>query len=407
MRRVRSVTASVLVLGLIMGAWADLALAQGQDISSAQAERYDGPKARIAVADFEDKMSSAGYYRAEYGRGMSDMLATALFNTNRYIVLEREKLQAVIAEQNLGASGRVRRETAAPIGEIEGAELLITAAITGFDPGVAGGGGGLGGLLGGAFGAIAGSFKRAHVAMDLRVVDTRTSRVVSATNVEGSATGFAGGGALIGGALGGALGGFAKTPMETAIREMIQKAVDFVVSKTPQTYYRHTAAGAPVPAPASAPAPAQGASAPGAGVQPGAESEAPQVAKTAPPDETGTPKARKVLQTIRAEGDQDLLVHLNEVTVRSAVMTVVVSLTYQGKAEKSQYFSLSRASNFVMDYNTGKTYPAITTSGVTAGTVGPGEVKVLRATFKAPENAKSVAITLSTLGTFDDVKLGE
>ena len=105
----------------------------GPDIQSAQAEAYNGPKARIAVADFEDKMSSRGQYRAEYGRGLSDMLTTALFQTNRYIVLEREKLGAVVGELKHGTSDLFRREATAPLGELEGADLLINAAITGFD----------------------------------------------------------------------------------------------------------------------------------------------------------------------------------------------------------------------------------------------------------------------------------
>ncbi len=223
----------------------------GPDIASAQAESYDGPKARITVSDFQDKMSSSGQYNAAYGRGMSDMLTTSLFQTNRYIVLERDKLQEVIGEQNLGASGRVKKGTAAAIGQIEGAELLITAAITGFDPGAAGSEGSTGGLLGSAGGVLgsmlpqAFSYKKAHVAMDLRVVDTGSARVVAATSVEGSASGYSTAGS---GVLGGSLGSFSKTPMETAIREMIRKAVAFIVAQTPQSYYRFSATGAPVKA---------------------------------------------------------------------------------------------------------------------------------------------------------------
>lgn len=219
----------------------------GPDIASAQAESYNGPKARIAVNDFEDKMSSSGFYNAAYGRGMSDMLTTALFQSNRYIVLEREKVEAVLAEQNLGASGRVKKGTAAAVGQIEGAELLITAAITGFDPGVAGKEGNLGNL-GSSLGALgsllpeAFAYKKAHVAMDLRVVDTGTARIVAATSVEGSASGFSTVGS---GMLAGSLGSFSKTPMETAIREMIRKAVAFVVAQTPQSYYHFSATGDP------------------------------------------------------------------------------------------------------------------------------------------------------------------
>jgi len=108
-------------------------------IAAVQAEAYDGPKARIAVKDFEDKMSSTGVYRAEYGRGMRDMLTTALFQTNRYIVLEREKLEGVIQELRSGTSDLHRQEATVPLGELEGAELLVTAAVTGFDPGTSGG----------------------------------------------------------------------------------------------------------------------------------------------------------------------------------------------------------------------------------------------------------------------------
>ena len=211
----------------------------GPDIASAQAEAYDGPKARIAVADFEDKMSSKGYYRDEYGRGMSDMLTTELFNTDRYIVLERQKLRAVMAEQDLGATGRIKRETAAEIGEIEGAELLVTAAITGFDPGVSGTNVGLGGVLGGALGGVLGGVKTSRVAMDLRVIDTRTGRIVAATSVEANATSFSAGVGGIGSSMVGGLSTFAKTPMETAIRKAIHEAVQFVVQRTPRTYYRY------------------------------------------------------------------------------------------------------------------------------------------------------------------------
>ncbi|HET6201894.1 MAG TPA: CsgG/HfaB family protein [Planctomycetota bacterium] len=238
----------------------------GTNMSNAQAEAYDGPKARIAVADFEDKMSSSGLYRAEYGRGMSDMLATALFQTNRYIVLEREKLSHVLSEQDLGASGRVRREAAAPIGEIEGAELLVTAAVTGFDPGATGGEGSITGGLGGVFGGLTGAFKQARVSIDLRVLDVRTSRVVAATSVEGTATGVSAGVGSIGGGLIGPLSGFANTPLEKAIRGAIAKAVEFVASRTPAVYYHFAPNGAPLAAVAPPPLPAPSSMPASAGV---------------------------------------------------------------------------------------------------------------------------------------------
>jgi curli biogenesis system outer membrane secretion channel CsgG len=215
----------------------------GPDIGSARAESYHGPKAAIAVADFEDKTVGSGQYRAAYGRGMADMLVTSLFNTSRFIVLEREKLQAVVKEQDMGATGRFRQDTAAPIGELEGAQLLVMAAVTGFEPGTAGtraGGRQRGGILGDSrIGALAGGLQRSHLAIDLRIVDTATGRVLAATNVEGSARSYDLGGSVLGSQASGALSTYARTPMEQAIRRAIDAAVEFVASQTPAEFYRH------------------------------------------------------------------------------------------------------------------------------------------------------------------------
>jgi len=208
----------------------------GPSMQEAQMEAYDGPKARIAVSRFTDK-TGKGWWTGEIGDGMADMLTTSLFNTNRYIVLERQTLQDVLAEQDLGASGRIKQETAASIGEIEGAELLITGAVTEFEPGSSGIGGGLGGIGGGVLGGVLGGLKKSHVAIDMRVIDTRTSRIVAATSVEGKATDFNLGGVLVGSHVGGGLGGYSKTPIEKAVRVALGEAVKFIASKTPAKYY--------------------------------------------------------------------------------------------------------------------------------------------------------------------------
>jgi len=216
----------------------------GQDIVSAQQQAYNGPQARIAVARFKDK-TGGGWWSGNIGDGMADQLTTALYNTNRFIVLEREALDDVLSEQDLGAAGRVRGDTAARVGEIEGAELLVVAAVTEFEGAASGAQGGLTGVatgvLGGSYGTLLGGalggYKKAHMAIDMRIVDARTSRVLAATSVEGEATDVNLGGFAASGALAGGLGGWKNTPTEKALRVCIQKAVDFIVSRTPQTYY--------------------------------------------------------------------------------------------------------------------------------------------------------------------------
>lgn len=224
----------------------------GADIESAQLEAYNGPKARIAVTAFEDKIGGGHrpYWKAAYGSGLRDMLTTELFQTNRYIVLERQNLKAVMDEQDLGASGRVKKETAAPTGELEGAEILVKAAITGFEPGTGGGkvkvGNKLTGKAGSLIDSLGGSVSRASIAMDLRLIDTKTGRIIAATSVEGSATSIKAGGKASGVDQYGSLSGFAKTPMETAMRECMNQAVIWVVKQTPQNYMHFDpAAGEP------------------------------------------------------------------------------------------------------------------------------------------------------------------
>lgn len=218
----------------------------GPSIEEARAERYDGPKARIAVGEFQDKTAKGGGSTGwigmfgvnfkQIGDGMRDMLTTALFNSNRYTVLEREQLGAVLKEQDLATEGRIKKGTEAPTGEIYGAELIITAAVTEFEGSAKGVGGGTK-VLGVTVG---GGVKKAHIAIDIRIIDTKTSQIVAATSVEGSATSFGVGGATrIGGTLPVGLGGFAKTPTEKAIRVCIQKAVEYIVSQTPSEFYRY------------------------------------------------------------------------------------------------------------------------------------------------------------------------
>jgi curli biogenesis system outer membrane secretion channel CsgG len=424
-----STVLSALLLGGISIAFAQVRPGDGPTIEQAQAERYDGPKARIAVADFEDKMSSTGQYRAEYGRGMADMLATSLFNTNRYIVLERQKLSYVIAEQDLGASGRVKRQTAAPIGELEGAELLVVASVTGFDPGVSGGGGNLGvigsllggraGSIGSAIGSLAGGVRTAHLAIDLRLVDTKTGRVVAANSVAGSASDFSGSLGVANTPISGALGGFSKTPMEQAIREVIQNSVNFVVSKTPGQYYRVPAsapAAAPVPElqaafPGQTPQPQMGQPAPQTGFAPPASQPpgfAPQpmgtaVANVPQPSPPATPAA---LKSIATDKNPKLLAELTEVKKRGAIVSVVI--TVRNTASSKERLEYQQSGTHLLDYSDGKKYELVSgIQGKRSTTLGPNEQTVIRAMFKAPPKSDSVAIVIDEIGTFEDVSLNQ
>jgi curli biogenesis system outer membrane secretion channel CsgG len=188
----------------------------GQTIAQAQQQPMDGPKRRIAVTAFEMK---AGRGSASVGKGMSDMLTDALVNSGRFIVLERENVKDVLGEQDFGRSGRVRRESAPAVGEIEGAQLLIRGSVIQFEPECSGG------TL-----AIVG-MKQACVAIAMRIIDAKTGQVLNSTTVDGSAV-TAGAGLTLNlpyTPLPVGLGGWSKTPMEKAIRNCIDSAVQHIV----------------------------------------------------------------------------------------------------------------------------------------------------------------------------------
>jgi curli biogenesis system outer membrane secretion channel CsgG len=212
--------------------------AQGQSVMEAQMESYDGPRARIAVGDFQVKASRATY---EIGDGLREMLVTSLYNCNRFIVLDRQAMQDILLEQDLGASGRLKEATAAPTGELEGAEILVYGVVTEFEMDKSGTGINFGiSNLPLTFG---GGMSNAHMAIDLRAVDTATGRVVCATRVEGEAADFD---TRVGVMLGDddakmpiSLGTYSNTPMEKAIRVTIDKAVEYLSSNTPNQYFHH------------------------------------------------------------------------------------------------------------------------------------------------------------------------
>jgi len=205
---------------------------------------YSGPKARIAVADFDVKAAKA---TGEIGSGLREMLVTALINSSRFSVLERQALSAVMQEQELSSSGAAEQGMGGPQrGRIKTADLIITAAVTEFEPqasggkaGIGGGGGVGSGILGGVIG---GALNKAHMALDIRIVDTSTSEVLAATRVQGQASDVAGGigiGFMGKWGLGAGLSGYANTPMEKAIRVCIIEAVRYISQTIPMNYYKY------------------------------------------------------------------------------------------------------------------------------------------------------------------------
>ena len=172
--------------------------------------------------------------------GVRDMLTTALFGSNKFIVLERDSINDAMVEQEFAQSGRVGDATRIPMGQLEGAQLLVVGAITSFDAGASGGAIPIPIPLSrnGNFGILNVSAKRGYIAMDLRIIDVATGRVLNTTAVEGKNWNFGanltgvfgvGGGSI---ALPGLLKYFSNTPVEAALQKMVTAAVEQIARQT-------------------------------------------------------------------------------------------------------------------------------------------------------------------------------
>ena len=154
--------AAVLVLSLMM-------------VSQALAQA----KPRLGVLRFTND-AHAGWWSGTAGRDLQDMLAAELVSLGSFQVLERKELEAVMSEQDLGASGRINPKTAAKIGKLKGARYLVAGTVSAFEEGTSGQGGSVS-----VFGlSVGGSKAKAYMAVDLKVIDTDTGEIVDARTVE-------------------------------------------------------------------------------------------------------------------------------------------------------------------------------------------------------------------------------
>lgn len=228
----------------------------GVGIEEALAEPADG-KYRIAVAPVIDKTGvkrrsipvqldllnlerheSARMQPAAVTEGVRDMLVTELFGSQRFIVLDRAALDQVLVEQEFQQTARVGDETRLPLGQLEGAELLVLAAITAFDAGTSRRGIAVPFVFDDDdIGVLDLGYAKGLVVMDLRVIDVRTGRVVSSVAVRGKneSVDFSVDAVLNNGsfeiALPNVLRGFKNTPVEKALQEMVTAAVNHIAAR--------------------------------------------------------------------------------------------------------------------------------------------------------------------------------
>lgn len=110
---------------------------------------------RLAVMDLKDggSMGPDAQDLANLGAGLATMLTTEMMRNPRAVMVERDQIKHLIAEQGLALSGMVDQATAIEVGKLLGVQYLLLGGYTD------------------AFGQLR---------IDVRVVDAETGRLIKA-----------------------------------------------------------------------------------------------------------------------------------------------------------------------------------------------------------------------------------
>lgn len=152
----------------------------------ASAERI---KIAIGSIEYRAKESSENKRLNSYGKGVEsdtrafvDMLTTALVKTNKFDVIERDRMDEILAEQGMTLSGVFSNVTGVDSLNLSGVDYILTGAITEY-------GKSSGGMSSSKFSMASESTK---MAVDVRVLDVESGSISIADTVSRSSTGLGG-----------------------------------------------------------------------------------------------------------------------------------------------------------------------------------------------------------------------
>jgi len=187
----------------------------------------------VAIMDFD--YGTVGYHwwgDYDIGKGMADQVVDALLEDGSFRVIERKKLDTVLAEQDFSHSDRADPSAAklTKLGKVLGVRYIIAGSITKF-------GGeeknyGAGGFGGGKLGGLGVKKAKTQVSLTARMIDTTTGEILLSAKGEGISN--KGGGLKFGGAGGGGGAGFSMSSSDykaSAIGEAQEAATKDLVVK--------------------------------------------------------------------------------------------------------------------------------------------------------------------------------
>ena len=138
----------------------------------AQAKKPSRPQ--IAVLDFEFGAVDNWWGQYDIGKGMADQVVNALLEDGSFRVIERKKLDTVLAEQDFAQSDRADPSAAkmAKMGKVLGVKYILAGSITKFSTEARGGHLRVKGI------GLGGSKAKSQVALTARVIDATTGEIL-------------------------------------------------------------------------------------------------------------------------------------------------------------------------------------------------------------------------------------
>jgi len=203
-----------LILSLFIVGCSSIKMQSGSNkyLADEPLEGYSGPKAKIAVSDFELKTSGIN---TDVSQAIKEYFVSILSNTKRFIMVSPSDTDLIIS-----------------IGIIE-----FVPENSGGKSGVAGGGSAASSFMGGLLGT---PLNKATMQLSLRIVDRATSNVISSRDIRSQAVEnprnkintphdkfFKTG-----------LSEYAGTPMGKVIYECLLEAARYITLNVPLTYYK-------------------------------------------------------------------------------------------------------------------------------------------------------------------------
>ncbi len=184
---------------------------------------YNGIKHAIGVVPFEN----TSFFKSDIDlqENMTTMLENVLLQSGRFVVVERENMDATLAEQDMQSGGRAAKAgDVAQTGQVRSAKYLARCTITGVEAEESGGGGG---VRVGKF-TVGASGGKAQIEMIVKIFDSSTSEVKASQRIIGKAgkRGFSLGFSERG--LSTSIGGFSKTPVGEAAYDCVAQAVEYM-----------------------------------------------------------------------------------------------------------------------------------------------------------------------------------